>query len=167
MSPESCSPSVRRAPARPAIPGRAWLALLLAVPLASCDSGPVAPEIEGEVGVFAQLVNEHRASVGCGGLAWNPEVAAVAQAHSEDMVERGFFGHTNPEGDTPADRLREAGLDYQLMAENIATGYWTGADVLAGWLESPAHRANIENCDFTEHGAGLQGKTWTHVFRTP
>jgi uncharacterized protein YkwD len=39
--------------------------------------------------------------------------------------------------------------------------------VLAAWLNSSGHRANIENCSLTHHGVGLEGTHWTHVFLRP
>jgi uncharacterized protein YkwD len=116
---------------------------------------------------FVQLLNDHRTSLGCPALSWNDEVAAVAQAHSEDMVARDFFSHTNPDGDSPFDRLHAAGISYTAAAENIAYGYPSAEAVLEAWLGSPGHRANIENCSLSEHGVGLDGTHWTHLFIRP
>jgi uncharacterized protein YkwD len=112
-------------------------------------------------------MNAHRVSVGCPALAWNADVAGVAQAHSVDMIQRDYFAHDNPDGQSPFDRLRSAGIDYRSAAENIAYGYPTGSSVLSAWLDSPGHRRNIENCNLTEHGVGLEGSHWTHVFIRP
>lgn len=148
-------------------PGLRTFALVLPALLAGCDgASPFEPDLGGEVGAFVSLVNEHRASVGCPALHWNGEVAAVALAHSQDMVDRDFFDHTNPDGDSPADRLRAAEIDYGRMAENIARGFETGASVLDAWLGSPGHRTNIENCQLQEHGVGLVDGRWTHLFAT-
>lgn len=142
--------------------------LLAAAP--SCDGGdPLGPEAElpAEVQDFVSLMNAHRADVGCGPLTWNAPVAEVAEAHSQDMVDRDFFAHTNPDGRSPFQRLQDAGITYAAAAENIAYGYPTGAVVLDAWLDSPGHRANIENCNLTEHGVGLVGTHWTHLFIRP
>lgn len=146
-----------------------WAPALFVLLLAACDETPLGPEeaLEPEVQAFVAAMNAHRASVGCGPLAWSEAVGGVAQAHSADMLERGYFAHTNPDGDSPFDRMREAGITYSRAAENIAFGYPTGAAVLQGWLGSAGHRANIENCQLTEHGVGLVGTYWTHLFRTP
>lgn len=152
----------------PKTPALSGLTLILPILMAGCGDGaaPLGPEPGGEVEAFVILLNEHRASVGCGPLAWNQGVAEVAETHSQDMLDRDFFAHTNPDGDTPADRLHAAGLDYRRMAENIAWGFPTGEAVLQGWLGSSGHRANIENCQLEEHGVGLVGTHWTHVFAT-
>jgi uncharacterized protein YkwD len=125
------------------------------------------PQLDPEVESFVDQMNAHRTSVGCGPLTWNFEVAAVALGHSRDMIERGFFAHENPDGASPFDRMRAAGIDFSRAAENIAYGYPTGSAVLTAWLDSPGHRSNIENCALTEHGVGLEGTHWTHLFITP
>lgn len=148
--------------------GSAVVVALLASPLTGCaDDGPLGPEISADVAEFVTLVNEHRASVGCGPLAWRLDVAEVAQAHSDDMVARDFFAHTNPDGDSPFDRLSNAGITYSRAAENIAWGYSTPQRVLDAWLASPGHQANIENCSLTQHGVGMTDFHWTHLFVTP
>lgn len=144
------------------------LLLLLCAAALACDEGVTTPELSesvpAEVETFATLVNQHRVSVGCEPLTWHTGVAQVAQAHSADMVERGFFAHTNPDGQSPFDRMRAAGIDFGAAAENIAYGYPDAASVLQGWLDSPGHRANIENCGLEQHGVGLVGTHWTHLF---
>ena len=110
------------------------------------------------------LVNNHRASLGRTPLAWDQRLADVAQAHTEDMVLRRFFSHTNPDGDTFADRIHEANITFVSASENIAAGYSTAQSVFSAWLLSPGHRSNIENGNFTHHGIGFYQNYWTHVF---
>ena len=131
------------------------------------DSNPLGPPADADVVTFAELVNAHRQSVGCTVLEWDGDVAEVAQRHSEDMVARSFFDHTNPDGLSPFDRLAAAGIPYSRAAENIAAGQPTAQAVLDAWLGSPGHRANIENCALTHHGVGLLERHWTHLFITP
>lgn len=148
--------------------------------LAACDDtdGPIGPglpvaqepeppppvSVVPEVAEFVDLMNAHRTSMGLNPLVWDDQVAAVAQAHSEDMVARQFFSHTNLDGESPFDRLTAAGITYLSAGENIAYGYPTAESVLAAWLGSSGHRANIENPNYTHHGVGLEGTHWTHVF---
>ena len=113
---------------------------------------------------FEQLANAHRARIGCGRLRWDPAAAAVAQQHADDMVRRDFFSHTNPDGKSPFDRLRAAGVTYTAAAENIAFGYVTASAVLDAWVASKGHRRNLENCRYTHHGVGLRDRTWVQVF---
>lgn len=129
-----------------------------------CGGDLLGPGVPADVQDFVTLMNNHRVSVGCAPLEWHGEVADVALAHSRDMIERDFFAHTNPDGASPFDRLNYAEIAWSGGAENIAYGYPTGEAVLEGWLNSPGHRTNIENCSLTHHGVGLEGTHWTHVF---
>jgi uncharacterized protein YkwD len=122
----------------------------------------VAPE--GELRDFERLTNAHRAQIGCGALRWDGATARVAQTHVDDMVRRDYFSHTTPEGRSPFDRLRAAGITYLAAAENIAFGYPTAESVLQGWLNSDGHRRNLENCRYSAHGVGLRSGKWVHVF---
>lgn len=120
------------------------------------------------------LVNQERAAASPprAPLAWHAGMAQVAFEHSADMAVRGFFAHTNPDGEDPFDRLAAAGIGYSTAGENIAAGYSTPSAVMAGWMASTGHRNNILNGSFTELGVGVKqggsyGIYWTQVFRAP
>jgi uncharacterized protein YkwD len=79
----------------------------------------------------------------------------VARGHSLDMAVRGFFDHTNPDGDDPFDRIGAAGFTGdQPWGENIAAGSSTAADVVDQWMHSPGHCTNIMTPEFTVIGVG-------------
>jgi uncharacterized protein YkwD len=132
--------------------------------------GPTGGAVNGAqmVQEMARLVNAHRAARGCPALVWLQPAADAAQAHSADMVRRGYFDHTSPDGQGPADRLSARGVGWRMVAENIAWTPERGArETLQGWIESRGHRQNLENCAYTHHGIGLHDAHWTHVFVTP
>lgn len=125
-------------------------------------------EISAEKEVFS-LVNKVRAENGLSALTWADDLANVARAHSRDMINRSFFSHTNPDGQSPFDRLRNNGINYKTAAENIAYGQKTAEAVMNGWMNSSGHRANILNKNVKELGVGAvknQNGTiyWTQVF---
>ncbi|WP_207767671.1 MULTISPECIES: CAP domain-containing protein [Isoptericola] len=113
------------------------------------------------------LVNTERAAAGCSDLRADPALDDLALAHSRDMADRGFFDHTNPEGLSPWDRADAAGVP-GVGAENLARGQPDAEAVVAAWMDSPGHRANILSCDLVRHGLGMQagagGPWWTQVF---
>ena len=126
----------------------------------------------GRLDEVVALTNRRRAEHGLGPLAWADRLAAAAQAHNEDMVRRGFFAHESPDGRSVADRVRAAGYDYRVVAENLAAGQRTPEEVVQGWMDSPGHRANLLHPDVREIGVafaegGAYGTTWTQVFGTP
>ncbi|MEU8447857.1 CAP domain-containing protein [Streptomyces globisporus] len=113
------------------------------------------------------LVNQERAKVGCSPLSTSAPLTSLAQNFSEDMADRGFFDHTDPDGDTPWDRAAEAGVQ-GLAAENIARGQADAQAVMEGWMNSEGHRANILNCDYKTIGIGVHegsgGPWWVQNF---
>ncbi|MEV3993370.1 CAP domain-containing protein [Streptomyces sp. NPDC049837] len=147
------APSVP-APATPSVPSSA---------AAAADTGR---EEAAEAAVLS-LVNAERAKVGCSPVQASRGLAALAGAHSEDMAERGFFSHTDPDGATPWDRAAKAGVQ-GLAAENIARGQADAEAVMESWMNSDGHRANILNCDYTRLGVGVHfaegGPWWTQNF---
>jgi uncharacterized protein YkwD len=120
-----------------------------------------------EVAEMERLVNRHRASVGCPRLRWLRGASAAAQAHSDDMARRGYFSHVSPDGGTLAGRLARAGVALRMAAENIARDPRSAARVLEGWILSPSHRENLDECAYTHHGIGERDGRWTHVLVTP
>jgi uncharacterized protein YkwD len=112
------------------------------------------------------LVNHERldpeTSVETGGralpLRWNENLAAVARAHSRDMLEQGFFDHVDPDGRTLSTRLSEGGIPWQAAGENIAI-YTTVPGAEAAFMNEPRfqrnHRANILNANYTDVGIGI------------
>ncbi|MFJ8662742.1 CAP domain-containing protein [Streptomyces sp. NPDC093795] len=114
-----------------------------------------------------RLVNVERAKVGCSAVSASAQLAALAGAYSSDMAARGFFDHTDPDGNTPWARAEKAGVS-GLGGENIARGQADAAAVMESWMNSDGHRANILNCDFTTLGVGVHfgdgGPWWTQNF---
>ncbi|HET9379841.1 MAG TPA: CAP domain-containing protein [Streptomyces sp.] len=132
------------------------------------DEPPVTLSEEAAAGArVLRLVNDERARAGCSPVAANSALADLASDFSEDMAERDFFDHTDPDGATPWDRAEKAGIS-GLGGENIARGQSTAAAVMDAWMNSPGHRANILNCDFKTLGVGVHfaqgGPWWTQDF---
>jgi uncharacterized protein YkwD len=114
-----------------------------------------------------RLVNDARTQAGCHPLDADPALAGLAGDYSVQMAREGFFSHTDPDGLSPWDRARAAGIT-DLGGENIARGQQDAQAVMDAWMHSPGHRANILNCDFTELGVGVHfgpgGPWWTQDF---
>jgi uncharacterized protein YkwD len=108
------------------------------------------------------LVNRERASAGERALVPVAALSAAAQRHTEDMAFGDFFDHVGPHGDTPVTRARAAGYFAGWhggweIGENIAfaTGWLaTPREIVAGWMASPGHRANILDARFRDTGVG-------------
>lgn len=110
--------------------------------------------VEGVRRALLDLINDARREAGVSEVRAHQGLRDVALAHSRDMVEHDFIGHTSPSTGTAADRTRAAHLRTGLVLENIGRGY--GADEIhRGLLESPGHRANLVNADVTHIGIGV------------
>ncbi|MFD7289133.1 CAP domain-containing protein [Streptomyces sp. NPDC059863] len=128
---------------------------------------PAAPGSSSSEAAVLSLVNKERAKVGCSPVRADASLGRLAQDFSDDMAERGFFDHTDPDGKTPWDRADKAGVK-GLGGENIARGQATAQSVMDSWMNSEGHRANILNCDYTRLGVGVHtgsgGPWWTQDF---
>jgi uncharacterized protein YkwD len=91
-------------------------------------------------------------------LRWNEKLAALARAHSRDMIRQGYFDHVDPEGRSPGDRMREAGIHWVAEGENIAVA-GSAAEAEAEFMNEPRfqhnHRWNILNRRYTDVGVGV------------
>jgi len=116
-----------------------------------------------------ELINEERTIRGLSPLSFDESLAKVSEAHSEDMAKRGYFSHNTPEGLTPFDRMKNAGISYNTAGENIAAGQDTPEAVVEAWMNSDGHRKNILNANYKRTGIGCfyggsYGIYWTQLF---
>lgn len=92
------------------------------------------------------------------GLKTNTRLQQLAKRYSQDMAQRKFFSHYDPNGRDLSDRVLAAGINYQEIGENLAkttNQVPSPNEVLCGWLLSSGHRKNIENKRFIETGLGI------------
>jgi uncharacterized protein YkwD len=111
-----------------------------------------------------ELVNEARSGgrrCGAERFAAAPPLNPVrtlneaAGDHARDMARKKYFDHGGSDGSQPKDRVRRAGYQSRLTGENIAYGPESAEEVVAGWLASPGHCANIMEPRFQDIGVGL------------
>jgi uncharacterized protein YkwD len=120
------------------------------------------------------LTNRERARASLTPLRRNPELARAAQLQAEQMAAAGKLGHevAGSRYPTLSSRLRLVGYQYRAVGENVAEGYTSGAALMAGWMTSAPHRANILSARYTETGVGMarskSGRTYhAQVFARP
>lgn len=155
-----------------------------ALACAGADLVPVEANLQAVTAATLCLVNRERAARGLGALADHPQLAQAALRHGRDMIANHYFGHQGPAGDTAVSRIRDSGfivpgtISFE-VGENIAWGTGTKAtatEIVAGWIASPEHRANILDPNYVYSGisvepsvpgvlsAGLTGATVTQDF---
>jgi uncharacterized protein YkwD len=115
------------------------------------SSPKVRQDLEAEM---LQLINEERRKEKLPALKPDPELTIVARAHSKDMFLRGYFAHVSPDGSTPFDRMKKAGVHYLTAGENLALGQ-TLTICHNGLMNSPGHRANILERSYGRVGIGI------------
>ena len=119
-----------------------------------------------------RLVNEERAKAGLKPLTENWELSRVARFKSEDMATKKYFYHTSPTYGSPFTMMKNFGIRYSYAGENIAYGQKSAAEVMKGWMNSPGHRQNILNSNYTQIGVGYVQNSngtpyWTQMFIRP
>ena len=135
-----------------------------------------------------KLVNNERANAGLDSLSIDSQLDRAADLHTDEMIQADKMSHQLPGEASLGDRVSDSGYDWNSIAENIAAGSTTPEEVMYnedwGWMNSPGHRKNILNADFTHLGVGYgkadddraydDGNTggkdydiyWTQVFAT-
>jgi uncharacterized membrane protein YgcG len=106
-------------------------------------------------GALLSNTNAERIDEGLAALQINSLLNASAQAKAQDMVDKDYWSHNSPNGDAPWVFFDAAGYVYQKAGENLAYGFTTSAETVQGWMNSPSHRANILDSQYTEVGFGF------------
>jgi uncharacterized YkwD family protein len=127
---------------------------------------------ENEAGLKAyeqqvvDLTNKERAKYGLPPLKVDLALSKVAREKSRDMAVNHYFSHNSPTYGSPFEMMRKFGISYTAAGENIAKGQRTPQEVVAAWMNSAGHRANILNKNYTHIGVGFEenGYIWTQQF---
>lgn len=160
-----------------------FVACLTVASLAAAATTPPEVSADDLAQRIHALVNVERANHRLPALAWNKALAEIATGHSRDMAARNYFAHAGPAGHDFAYRYRQARFDCAVRAgkvvwtgaenialtrlynsfqrvNNVTTYDWnTPADIarqtVAGWMQSPGHRANILTAHWRQQGIGV------------
>lgn len=145
--------------------GTALTLMSLAGPVAAAD---VRATLETRI---LERINELRHAHGRPALQVDPQLRTIARDYSRAMAQHDFFSHVDPAGQDVGDRVREAGLCYRAVGENLAKNVNMPDPVAAavsGWMESPGHRDNLLDAEFRQTGIGVwrQGRRYyfTQIF---
>jgi uncharacterized protein YkwD len=145
---------------------------------------PPAPHDWGAISRrVLQLTNQARARARrCGPtpfaaappLVLNATLGHVALTYAQEMATYGYMDHTGRDGSSPAARITRSGYRWREVGENLASGIMTPEQVIAGWLHSPDHCANLMDPLFSQMGVAFAvsshreaGVYWAMEFGTP
>jgi uncharacterized protein YkwD len=109
------------------------------------------------------LINAERARAGVGPLHVDATLNTIAQARSQDMINRNYFSHHIPGGGMVFDILDRDHVAYEMAGENIALNNYidfysmaqTVQQTNVDLMNSPEHRANLLEPKYTKLGLGV------------
>ena len=120
-----------------------------------------SPEAFAEISSrkIIEFTNQSRANIGVDPVTENALLTRAAYQKAEDMFERDYFNHEDPDGNMPWYWLKDNGYVYSYAGENLAMDFTRAESVHEAWINSESHRANIENSNYKEIGiAVVQGE---------
>ena len=101
------------------------------------------------------LINAYRKQNGLKPLKLNVALTEAAKAHSRDLARWDRISHFGSDGSNPWDRVKRAGYNAKLAAENVGTGQASVEEVLKGWQTSQGHNKNLLLPDAEHMGIAL------------
>jgi uncharacterized protein YkwD len=132
---------------------RHFLLLVVLAPVALV-LGPTASAARltrSEASLLREM-NRARAAHGLGTLRADDHLESAARAHSREMIRTGSFAHG-----AFGTRMLQFKVQGSFAGENLAWGVGargTARGIVAAWLASPGHRANLLRRSFRRVGVG-------------
>ncbi len=111
-------------------------------------------QVSDEEQQVVDLINQIRRQNNLSILTINSRLMTAAEGHTLDMAQHNFFAHEGSDGSTVGDRLTSQGYVWSFYAEDLACGYDSPSAVVQGWMDSPAHRANLLAAEAHQIGVG-------------
>ena len=112
------------------------------------------------------LVNEERSKAGLGSLTYDSKMSDVANVRAKEIVTK--FDHYRPDGSLYLTVFDEFNISHVFSGENIASGYRNADEVMAGWMSSSGHKANILHNKAGRIGIGVYDDNgtlyWVQLF---
>jgi uncharacterized protein YkwD len=115
-----------------------------------------------------ESINDWRSQNDLHPLASDALLGAAARHHSADMAATGYFAHWLSDGTSWDVNIWQHGYRFTGIGENLAKGQLTAEEVVADWIASPGHNANLLEPYFYAVGLALvinpvepKGYYWT------
>lgn len=114
--------------------------------------------VSGEEQILFNLLNEERVKRGLQPLRMNAQLTNLARIKAKDMADNNYFSHTSPTYGKASNMVRNAGISFWIVGENIAiTSSAARANTL--FMGSSVHRTAMLNKNYTEVGIGMFRKS--------
>jgi uncharacterized protein YkwD len=141
----------------------ATIAVVLATPCQNTEVTPAAENLTVVREAVLCLINRERAEHDRAPLVPNGDLQQAAEGHAAELIADDYFAHVSPQGETPVDRIKGTGyipgpsVGY-VIGENLAWGTYslsTPQSIVAAWIASPGHLANILEGRYVETGIAI------------
>lgn len=150
------------------------LALCALLALSACVDGgtmpaaggaPAAPPVAAAPsdGSLHAALNGLRTARGLSPATPDARLAAVAQAHAEDMARMGQPTHTGSNGSSYLQRIAASGHAGCFPVEDVAYGQGSAAQAFADWSASPEHLQNMSLSGTVIYGFGQSGRAYVLI----
>ena len=123
------------APPQPSVPAPT------APPLEMSARERAAKDVHADPAAAAELISRYREAHGLSGVQPDPALQRLAQAQADAMAAKNLLSHEV--AGTLTQRFDAAHLAQKTAVENVSAGYFSLADALTGWRNSPGHNANL------------------------
>jgi hypothetical protein len=108
-----------------------------------------------DVNTLLSEVNARRQELGLSQVVLSEQLNQAALAKAQDMFSDQYWAHVAPDGKQAWDFIKEASYSYKYAGENLARDFDTSTQVVQAWMDSPSHRENMVNPDFTNMGLAV------------
>lgn len=102
--------------------------------------------------VLIDSLNDERSDLKLGILKENALLNKASLLKANDMMEKGYFSHTSPQGITPWYWFSKVGYNYKSAGENLGIGFVDSSELHQAWNNSPLHKANLISKNYKEVG---------------
>jgi hypothetical protein len=99
--------------------------------------------------------NDWRGKSGLPALRENGPLNVAAQLKGQDMLAKGYWAHTSPDGLEPWYWINKSGYNYQRAGENLAKDFRDTTSTVNAWMNSPGHKANIMSPYYKDIGIAV------------
>jgi len=114
------------------------------------------------VGLYS-LINSYREENGLKTLNISDNLMNSAKYKSADIIDKDYWSHTSPSGQTFRHLMNRFGYSYTLAGENLAFGYESSNQVFTSWKDSPTHNSVLLHPEFEHFGIGISNGNFKGV----
>lgn len=118
------------------------------------------------------IVNDIREQNGLNDLKFNEDCYKLSQNKNIDMFDNNYFEHKSLEGKFVNDIAYDNDIRYEVIGENLyklkvnigskniekVEEKYSPKHIIEEWMNSPTHKANILNSDYTDIGISVMYK---------